>query len=186
MQARECTFRLASGRKCHAAANRNQPFCRHHAPAQAVPAPPRIPRSERYSNLIRWRSLGSRLSTMPVDEIPQEIWALLQCLIDRGPNSTGRISDLTAGRFLRALLNRLGDVPFSDPDIALASEPLDTPAHFPGAGPAAPAFAAPHGNASSAKELSALFAALGVPQLGVPYPQPSRTPVNQSRVRVNQ
>jgi hypothetical protein len=185
MQARECEFRLASGRKCRAAASRNQPFCRHHAPAAAVPAP-RIPQSERYSSLIRWRRLGSQLSTMPLDEIPREIWDILQCLIDRGLNSTGSISDLAAGRFLRALLNRLGDVPFPDPDLALATQSLAAPASYPGPSAAAPAVSAPQPDASSTEAFSALFAALGVPQPGVPYPQPSRMPVSQLRTQVHQ
>jgi hypothetical protein len=192
MQARECEFRLASGRKCRAAANRNQPFCRHHAPVPAVPGPPPIPKEELYSDLRRWRRLGSQLHSMPVGEVPHAIWDILQCLVDRGPNSTGHISDLTAGRFLRTLLTRLGDVPFADPDFALASVNQATPSPYPGLWPEAatqpPARAVAPVPGSSPQDLNALFAALGLPRFQAPVPQPtsSRMPVNQSHARVNQ
>jgi hypothetical protein len=189
LQARECVFRLASGRKCRAAANRHQPFCRHHAPKPAVPAPPSIPKSERYSNLSRWRRIGIRLDSIPVEEIPREIWDILQCLVDRGPDSTGRISNLTAGRFLRALLNRLGDVPFPDPDLALESEDPTAPAPCPGTSSAAPGLSAPPSPRTSAKDYRGLFAALGLPPQQAAWLQTrpqSHTSVNQSRTRVNQ
>jgi hypothetical protein len=192
LQARECEFRLASGRKCRAAANRHQPFCRHHAPAPAISGPPPIPKRDRYSNLIRWRQLRSRLHSMPVDEIPSEVWNLLQCLVDRGIDSTGRISDLTAGRFLRVLLTRFGDVPFPDPDLAFASEPSAAPASRPGALPAAPGFSAPQAGGPSAQDLSALFAALGLPPAQAPRTQPRPQPhssyasLNQTRAQMNQ
>lgn len=133
----ECTFILPNGRKCRCAATRNQTLCRHHRPQPAVAGPPPIPKSELYSNLRRWRQLGRELLFMPADEIPSAIYGILECLVDRGPDSTGSISDLAAGRFLRALLNRLGDVPFpcpgspssSAPAIALA--PPATPAGHP-------------------------------------------------------
>jgi len=120
MQAPECTFILRNGSKCRAAANRNQNLCRHHAPKPAVPPPPPIPKNELYSNLARWRRLGLELKSMPEDEIPLAVWQILQCLIDRGPDVPESISDLTAGRFLRALLNRLGNVPFPDPEFSEA------------------------------------------------------------------
>jgi hypothetical protein len=195
VQARECEFRLATGRKCRAAANRNQPFCRHHAPSSAVPAEPPIPKEERYSDLRRWRRLGAQLHSMPADEIPNAVFEILQCLVDRGLDSTGHISDLTAGRFLRALLNRLGDVPFPDPDLAFVSESSAAPASWPGpcsvAIPQTPGFSAPQ-PPQSTKDYNALLAALGLPPLQAPYPQsrpqfhPSHAPMNQSRTRVNQ
>jgi hypothetical protein len=186
LQARECEFRLASGRKCRAAANRDQAFCRHHAPKPAVPAPPPIPKKDRYSDLSRWRQVGSQLHSMPLDEVPQAIWDILQCLVDRGPDSTGHISNLTAGRFLRAFLTRLGDVPFPDPDLALVS--ASGPTSWPGAIPRPPAFSTPQAPGSSAQDLSALFTGLGLPQFRNPGQQsvPSRAPGNQSRPRVNQ
>jgi hypothetical protein len=171
MQARECEFRLASGRKCRAAANRNQPFCRHHAPA---PPPPRIPKSERYSSLARWRQLGSDIPSMPLEVIPYTVWDLLQCLVDRGPNSTGTISDLTVGRFLRALVNRFGDVPFPNPELAVPENPAPSPA-APVPGPAAPL-------AALSPEISALLESLALPPLPGLQPVPSRAPVSQSRV----
>ncbi|HEX4067934.1 MAG TPA: hypothetical protein VHZ09_18080 [Acidobacteriaceae bacterium] len=112
---RECCFILPNGLKCRCAATRNKALCRHHAPKPATAGPPPIPKCERYSDLIRWRRLGSKLQWMPLSEIPYTIRELLECLVDRGDDSTGRISDLTAGRFLRALLTRLGRVPFPEP-----------------------------------------------------------------------
>lgn len=137
---RECSFILSNRRKCRCAATRNQALCRHHAPKPAVPGPPPIPKSERYSDLIRWRRLGSNLQWMPVSEIPHAIYEILECLVDRGEDSTGRVSDLTAGRFLRALLTRLGHVPFPDPDLALPTGPALAygPPMAPTAYPAAP------------------------------------------------
>ncbi len=158
---RECSFILPSSRKCRCAATRNLAVCRHHAPKPAVPGPRPIPKRERYSNLIRWRELGSNLQWMPVTEIPHAIFDILESLIDRGPNSSGPISDLTAGRYLRVLLNRLGDVPFTDPDFA--AQPAVAPAPAPVLDP---------------RELEALLAALGAPA--------SSASVNQTRARVNQ
>ena len=159
---RECSFVLPGGRKCRCAATRHLAVCRHHAPKPAVAGPPPLPKRERYSNLIRWRELARNLPWMPAAEIPQTIYDILQCLVDRGRNSTGRISDLAAGRYLRALLNRLGDVPFADPDFA--GQPLPAPAQSP--------------SATDPREISALLAALGMAA--------SPSPLHQSRARVNQ
>jgi hypothetical protein len=163
--ARECSFLLPGGRKCRCAATRNQPLCRHHAP-KPNPGPPPIPKSERYSDLIRWRRLSRNLPWMPAAQIPREIYTILQCLIDRGPESTGRISDLTAGRFLRALLTRLGDVPFPDPDFESTTLP-----------PAAPA--------ASPAQLNAMLAALA-PLGTLPSPHPAAARVHQSHAPVHQ
>jgi hypothetical protein len=110
---------------------------------------------------------------MPADEIPLEIYNILQCLIDRGTGSHGRISDLTAGRFLRALLNRLGDVPFPDPDTM----------PIPAAAAAPAAHAAPN-----PAELDAMIAQLiGTETPSSPgLPHPSGTRMNQSHLRVRQ
>ena len=58
---RECCFILSSGRKCRCAATRSELVCRHHAPKPSVATPPRLAKSEYYSNLIRWRRLGRNL-----------------------------------------------------------------------------------------------------------------------------
>jgi hypothetical protein len=123
---RECSFILSTGKKCRAPATRNQTLCHHHAPKPAVPGPPPIPKSQRYSHLARWRDLRRNLQWLPLDEIPATIHDILSCLIDRGPGqNTGEISDLIAGQYLRALLNRLGDVPFPYPEFAQpAPEPV--------------------------------------------------------------
>jgi len=173
---RECSFILPSGRKCRCAANRHQTVCRHHAPKPAVPAPPPLPKSERYSDLIRWRRLGRSLRWIDPTEMAYTVYDILECLIDRGPSSTGHISDLTAGRFLRTLLNRLGEVPFPNPDFAPA-----IPASAPGPR------SAPLMGAQSA---DAVLAALqqGIPPellRAMPSP-PSHATLNQSRSRVNQ
>lgn len=133
---RECSFILPNGRKCGCAATRNQSLCRHHAPKPAVPGPPPPSRYERYSDLIRWRRLGSNLPWMPIAEIPRAIYEILECLIDRGDLSTGHISDLTAGRFLRALLNRCGAVPFPSPGFDDPSDPTPDPDPTPTPKPA--------------------------------------------------
>ncbi|HEX4005286.1 MAG TPA: hypothetical protein VHX60_03865 [Acidobacteriaceae bacterium] len=167
---RECSSILPNGRKCRCAATRNRAVCRHHGPPP-VPGPPPTPHRDRYSDLIRWRTLSRNLPWMPLDEIPHAIHQILQCLVDRGPDSPGKISDLTAGRYLRVLLTRLGGVPFADPDLALEPPPpRGAPAPVPA--PADP---------SDLNELNALLAALA--QHAQPGPQP---PLPQSHRRVHQ
>lgn len=186
MTAPECTFILPNGKKCRCAATRNQILCRHHAPKPAVPEPPPIPKCELYSNLRRWRQLGAELQSMPASEIPATIYELLDCLIDRGPNSTGSISDLTVGRFLRVLLNRQGDVPFPDPERAGAE--VAAPVPVLGAHPQTAAAAgsqpssAPEAKTGKSRiaEINALLASYGLPPYQGPW-LPPRTPVNQGR-----
>lgn len=168
MQAPECTFILSTGKKCRAAANRCQPFCRHHAPKPAVPPPPPIPKHELYSNLARWRRLGLelKLKSMPESQMPIHIWNILQCLIDRGPDIPESISDLTAGRLLRAMLNRLGKVPFPDPEFAAApAPPADPFAWQPPAKSGAPFV--PDADAAQAAEraaaINSMLAGYGLP-----------------------
>jgi len=173
----ECSFILSNGKKCRCAATRNQTLCRHHAPKPAVAGPPPMPKRDRYSRLMRWREVGANLQWMPAAEIPRTLYEILQCLIDRGPDSTGQISDLTAGRFLRVLLNRLGDVPFPDPEFTPAFPPQFAPASSPASFPGAPGVS-PAGSPPDMRELNALLAALGGPA--------SPVPMNQSRARVNQ
>ena len=178
---RECAFILPGGRKCRCAATRNQSVCRHHAPKPAVPAPPPLPKSERYSNLIRWRRVGSSLAWMDPTEMTLTVYDILDCLIDRGPNSNSHISDLTAGRFLRVLLNRLGQVPFPNPEFASPGPALQ---HDP-----KPAPNLPVPDLDDQAALLAAFAKQGLisPELlrGMSSP-PSHAPLNQSRSRVNQ
>jgi hypothetical protein len=108
MQAPECKFRLPNGHKCRCVATRNQPFCRHHGPKSAGPPPLR--RRDRYSRLARWAQLSRTLPWIEPSEIPFEIWAILHSLLEDD------ISDREAGRLLRALLQRHGDVPFPLPN----------------------------------------------------------------------
>lgn len=127
----QCSFILPTGRKCRCAATRNQTLCRHHAPKPAVPGPPPLPKRERYSRIQRWRELGRNLPWMPLDEIPYAVHNILDCLVYRQPDqSPGEISDLAAGRYLRALLSRLGHVPFPHPDDAQQPAAFAPPSSF--------------------------------------------------------
>lgn len=105
----ECDFILAPGRKCHGIALQHQTRCRHHA---LVPPAPRLPRHQRYSRLARWTELGRSIGTRAPEELPFEIWEILNSLLEDG---IGGISDRVAGRLLRGLLRRLGQVPFPSP-----------------------------------------------------------------------
>jgi hypothetical protein len=128
----ECTFILPAGRNCRCPATRNQLFCRHHAPKLAVPGPPPIPKHRRYSTLARWRSLGQNLQWLDPSEISLTIYEILECLAG---TSSDRISELTAGRYLHILLQRLGQVPFPPPEIP---QPEPQSPHHPASNPAAP------------------------------------------------
>jgi len=183
---RECCFILPNGLKCRCAATRNQALCRHHAPKPAADGPPPVPKCERYSDLSRWRRLGSKLRWMPLSAIPYTIHEILECLVDRGDDSTGRISDLTAGRFLRALLTRLGSVPFPEPG------PEPYPASDPAPRTSMP-MTAPAINPGNYAALMAAFAPIPPPRPRAPQqcaPQPcappSRPSFHQIRGRVNQ
>jgi hypothetical protein len=105
MQVRECAFRLPNGKQCRCAATRNQPFCRHHGPKPAVAGPPPIPANQLYSRLRCWREMGREIPWLDPSEIPGAIDAIQYALLNDG------ISDLAAGRFLRALIKRLGCLP---------------------------------------------------------------------------
>jgi hypothetical protein len=98
----ECAFTLPNGHKCRCMATRDHAFCRHHgAPSRQRPASLR----DRWSRLACWRDVGRSLNEMPADDLPHEIVQILASLL------TNRISERTAGRFLRVLLQRCGDVP---------------------------------------------------------------------------
>lgn len=100
--ARECAFTLPSGKKCRGMANRNHKFCRHHgAPSQRRT----LPTGDRpWSRLACWRDLGRALPDYPKREIPGQLLNVLYAL------SRNNISDRTAGRILRILLQRYGDL----------------------------------------------------------------------------
>lgn len=101
--AAECAFILPSGKKCRCMANRHHKFCRHHgAPAQRRTLPTGdLP----WSRLACWRDLGRALPDYPKEEIPGQLLQVLYSL------SCDKISDRTAGRILRILLQRYGDMP---------------------------------------------------------------------------
>lgn len=122
MPALECRHVLATGQKCRGAALRNQTLCRHHAPKSAAPGPPPLSKRARFSPLARWRSLGQRAPWLSPADIPGEVLDILYCLLST--DETDSISDLSAGRYLRALLRRLGRIPFAlpDPDSGLAED----------------------------------------------------------------
>jgi hypothetical protein len=176
----ECTFILLNGRNCRCPATRNQLFCHHHAPKPAVPGPPPIPKNRLYSTLARWRALGQNLQWLDSRELPLAVYEILDCLIGKGND---RISDLSAGRYLRALLHRIGEVPFPLPDV-------EQPAPQPTATSALPSGLA-SGRKLGPQDFDALVRAFGDSGLVPPHMMPARlrpspAPMNQSHSRVNQ
>ena len=117
--AAECAFILPSGKKCRCMANRNHKFCRHHgAPAQPRPATGDLP----WNRLACWRETVRGLPTYPKEEIPDELLQILYSLLENC------ISDRTAGRILRTLLQRYGDVPLAaSPGNGLLSKRASAP-----------------------------------------------------------
>jgi hypothetical protein len=103
----ECRFVLPDRRKCRCAALRNQKFCRHHLP-HAKAAPTLQPKDRPYSRVLRWRELGQSVATLALEDIPYEILDILSSLLEDGD---GGISDRQAGRLLRGLLRRVGEIP---------------------------------------------------------------------------
>jgi hypothetical protein len=168
----ECTHRLAAGRKCRGAALRGQPFCRHHDPNAAAPTQRPITQYERFSRHRRWIGIHHALPWFTPAEIPIEVFAILHALLEDGDQG---ISDREAGRLLRALLRRIGDVPFPlpDPDGPASEPPAPTPA-WPPATTAYPAFSAsPH--LDTAEQTEAMIASLlrSASQPDLPHIQPS-------------
>ena len=121
----ECTFVRRNGRKCRAAANRNQAFCRHHAPKPASDGPPPIAKRNIYTNLAKWRALGRDLRWLDPAEIPFNVYEILNALT--GANPGDHLSDLIAGRYLRALLTKIGEVPFPQPGLEPSAAPPQAP-----------------------------------------------------------
>jgi hypothetical protein len=117
----ECTFVRRNGRKCRAAANRNQAFCRHHAPKPAADGPPPIAKRNIYTNLARWRAFGRDLRWIDPAEIPFNVYEILNALT--GANPDDHLSDIIAGRYLRALLTKIGEVPFPQPRFEPSAAP---------------------------------------------------------------
>ena len=110
--AAECTFILPSGKKCRCMANRHHKFCRHHgAPWHPSPTGDRP-----WSRLACWRDTVRALSTYPKEAIPDELLQILYSLFQ------GVISDRTAGRILRTLMQRYGDVPLAASSEGLLSQ----------------------------------------------------------------
>ncbi len=141
MRARECSHLLRTGHRCRCAALRNQPWCRHHAPKKAPAGPPPLRARDRYSRLSHWSDVGRTLAWIDPAEIPGEAYSILCALLEDG---VGGISDRQAGRLLRGLLRRIGQVPFlppGPPSVPTApSQPAENqpaPIHLPN--PATPA-----------------------------------------------
>lgn len=136
---RECSYILPNHHKCHSFAVRGKTRCFHHIdPAERPPArPPRDP----YSRITRWRELGRNIHTLPVEEIPYNVFIILGGLIAEGPNG---ISDREAGRLLRILLRRTGAIPHLPPAGYRIFDTFDAPSNSPApSAPPAPAAAAP-------------------------------------------
>jgi hypothetical protein len=128
----ECRFILANGRKCRGAAIRHHDFCRHHGPQSALLGPP--PQSNPFTALKKWRSLGRSMPWLHPAEIPFAVYEILDSLTGRKPND--RLSDRTAGRYLRALLSQLRLVPFPRPAFPPPPAALPAPPATPAAAPA--------------------------------------------------
>ncbi len=152
----ECIQTLPNGRKCRGLAGHRQPFCRHHRPK--ADGPPPIPHRDRYSPLIRWRATGRELPYLRAQQLPSLVYELLDALTQPGLAP----SDRTVGRFLRAALTRLGQVPFPHPYIQPAPPPAFAPPAptVPPAAHQAFAHANPSDLAQLQQEMSTLFATL--------------------------
>jgi len=107
----ECRFTFPNGKRCRCRATPSHVFCRQHAPQAHLPRPrPLQPRSTGAGTSFRnWRDLERNLITLEPEELAAEAAYILDALLIDGPHG---ISDTNAGRLLRALLRRLGIVPF--------------------------------------------------------------------------
>ncbi|HEX4308635.1 MAG TPA: hypothetical protein VHZ25_01340 [Acidobacteriaceae bacterium] len=104
----ECRQFFTNGTRCRCRATAGHVFCRHHAPQ---PRPfTRRPRNKRFGH---WRDVERNLATLDFPEMPATILLVLDSLFEIGPLG---ISDRKAGYLLRALLRRLGSIPFRLPD----------------------------------------------------------------------
>lgn len=183
----ECTFILPTGRNCRCPATRNQLFCRHHAPKPAVPGPPPIPKHLRYSTLARWRALSQNLQWLDLSEIAPTVYEILECLAG---TSSDHISELSAGRYLHVLLQRLGHVPFAPPEIQ-QSAPESPHQPAPKLGSPLPFPAAALGKKLRPEDFDAIllnFAEKGLvpPEMMPARLRPSPAPMTHSHSQVNQ
>jgi len=103
----ECRHFFPNGQRCRCCAVPTHVFCRHHAP---LPRPRTL--RPRGSGLATWRDVKIHLATLAPAEIPAAILTLLSALLEDGTRTP---SDRNAGALLRALLRRLGSVPFTLP-----------------------------------------------------------------------
>jgi hypothetical protein len=128
----ECAFTLPTGKKCRCVATRDHAFCRHHgAPRSGKPR--RDPNV--WSRLACWRDLGR---SAPTADKAQAVFDALEVLRALHENS---ISDRTAGRLLRTLLQRWDQVPLmpapetgwipDEPDPRAASHAVPTASRTP-------------------------------------------------------
>ena len=119
----ECSHILPNHHKCHGLALRGHQRCFHHIdPAQR---PPLRPLRDPFSRITRWRQLGRRVHTLPVHEIPCNVYSVLGGLFNDGQDG---ISDREAGRLLRILLRRHGSIPALPPPEVLIEAPFTQPA----------------------------------------------------------
>jgi hypothetical protein len=122
----ECRFTFPNGKRCRCRATPSHVFCRQHAPqSPLLAARPRQNQSSSTSAgtlFFNWRELERNLITLEPREIAAEALYILNALLTDGSRG---ISDSNAGRLLRALLRRLGTVPFT-----LLNDP--TPPPVPG------------------------------------------------------
>ncbi len=103
----ECRHIFPNGKRCRCRAVDTHVFCHHHAPQPR----PRTLRP-RCTGLDTWREVKIHLATLAPDEIPAAILTLLSALLEDGPRT---LSDRNAGALLRALVRRVGSVPFTLP-----------------------------------------------------------------------
>jgi hypothetical protein len=121
----ECRHLFPNGKRCRCRAVDAHVFCRHHAPQPR----PRTLRP-RGADLGTWRQIQIHLATLTPGEVPGAILTILSALLEEGPRSP---SDHTTGVLLRALVRRIGSVPFTlptdpapEPDFAFQfSQSLD-------------------------------------------------------------
>jgi hypothetical protein len=104
----ECRHIFPNGKRCRCRAVNTHLFCRYHAPQPR----PRTLRPHR-AGLGSWRSIKIHLATLSRSEVPAATLTLLSALLEDGPRT---LSDRRAGALLRALMRRIGSVPFSLPD----------------------------------------------------------------------
>jgi hypothetical protein len=99
----ECTFTLPTGKKCRCMATRDHAFCRHHGAPRSTRKPRRDP--DVWSRRACWRDVGRSAATIAKEDAVLNAVEVLRALQENC------ISDRTAGRLLRVLLQRWDDLP---------------------------------------------------------------------------